>query len=151
MCRHPGVTVLSTTALSGREGCHYAWERGYRELGDQVFDVVAHDIYGGPGSGVAAPNPRSAAFTDARRTEVVVQLRNPDPLTVQPGARAPTSHRRRTATVTGVEYREGGRLLLSLSGPADGATRCELPGRRRGAVVSSTPPGSVCWPSGASR
>lgn len=117
-----GVTVLSTTALTAREGCHFAWERGYRELGDQAFAVAARDIHRGPSQGVAAPNPRSAAFTDARRTEVIVQLRTADPLTVQVGAGTDFTIDGSSATVTSVEFREGGRLVLSLSGPADGAT-----------------------------
>jgi hypothetical protein len=116
------VTLLSTSALTGREACHFAWEEGYRELGDQAFAVLARDIHRGPGGGVSAPNPRSAAFTDARRTQVVVQLRSVDPLTVRAGAGTDFTIDGSTATVTGVEYREGGRLVLSLSGPADGAT-----------------------------
>ncbi|MEU4773121.1 sialate O-acetylesterase [Micromonospora sp. NPDC023644] len=117
-----GVTVLSTNGLSGHQGCHFAWEEGYRELGDRVFRVLAHDLYGGPGDGVAAPDPRSAAFANAERTEVVVQLRDDDPLTVQPGAQADFRVNGGTVTVTGVAYRDGGRLVLTLSGPADGVS-----------------------------
>ncbi|MER5332807.1 sialate O-acetylesterase [Micromonospora sp. NPDC002717] len=117
-----GVTVLSTNGLSGHEGCHFAWEQGYRELGDRVFSVLAHDLYGGPGDGVASPDPRAAAFANAERTEVVVQLRDDDPLTVQPGAQVDFHVNGSTVTVTGVAYRDGGRLVLTLSGPAAGAT-----------------------------
>lgn len=52
-----GVTVLSTTGLSGHDGCHYAWAQGYREMGDHAFAVVARDLYQGPAEGVAPPNP----------------------------------------------------------------------------------------------
>jgi hypothetical protein len=117
-----GVTVLSTNGLSGHVGCHFAWERGYRELGDHVFAVLARDLHGGPGAGVAPPNPRSAAFTDAARTELVVQLRADDPLTVEPGVAADFRLTGTTATVVGVAYRGGGRLVLTLSGPAGPAT-----------------------------
>ena len=126
------VTVLHNGPV-GREGCHFAWERGYRELGDQAFAVAARDIHRGPGEGVAAPNPRSAAFTDARRTEVIVLLRNPDPLTVQAGAGTDFTIDGSTATVTGVEYREGGGPRRAcparpMRNPA------ELPGRCRALV-----------------
>lgn len=117
-----GVTVLSTNGLSGHEGCHFAWEQGYRELGDHAFAVVARDLYRGPGDGVAPPNPRSAAFADATRTEVVVQLRDDDPLTVEPGVAADFRIDGSRVTVVGVAYRPGGQLVLTLSGPADGAT-----------------------------
>ncbi|MGN9803959.1 sialate O-acetylesterase [Micromonospora sp. L32] len=117
-----GVTLLSTNGLSGHQGCHYAWEQGYRELGDRVFAVVARDLYGGPGEGVAPPNPRSASYSPAGRTEIVIQLRDDDPLTVEPGVAADFRIEGSKVTVVGVAYRDGGQLVLTLSGPADGAS-----------------------------
>jgi hypothetical protein len=117
-----GVTLLSTNGLSGHDGCHYAWEQGYREMGDHTFAVVARDLYNGPSAGVAPPNPRSATFSNPERTEVTVQLRGDDPLVVDPGVAADFRVVGSTATVTDVEYRAGGRLVLTLSAPADGAT-----------------------------
>ncbi|MFG3698622.1 sialate O-acetylesterase [Micromonospora sp. NPDC047620] len=117
-----GVTLLSTNGLSGHDGCHYAWEQGYREMGDHTFAVVARDLYHGPSAGVAPPNPRSASFSNPERTEVTVQLRSDDPLVVDPGVAADFRIHGSTATVTDVEYRAGGRLALTLSAPADGAT-----------------------------
>ncbi|MFF4879659.1 MULTISPECIES: sialate O-acetylesterase [unclassified Micromonospora] len=117
-----GVTLLSTNGLSGHDGCHYAWEQGYREMGDHTFAVVARDLYHGPSEGVAPPNPSAATFSNPERTEVTVHLRSDDPLTVDPGVAADFRVNGSTATVTGVEYRAGGRLVLTLSAPADGAT-----------------------------
>jgi hypothetical protein len=117
-----GVTVLSTNGLSGHDGCHYAWEQGYREMGDHTFAVVARDLYRGPSEGVSPPNPRSAAFSNAEHTEITVQLRSDDPLRVEPGVAADFRVSNTTVTVTGVEYRDGGRLVLTLSAPANGAT-----------------------------
>lgn len=117
-----GVTVLSTNGLSGQEGCHFLWEQGYRELGDHAFAVVARDLYRGPAEGVTPPNPRSAYFSDARRTELVVRLRTDDPLTVDPGVAADFRVDGSSVTVIGVAYRPVGELVLTLSGPADGAT-----------------------------
>ncbi|SIR07494.1 protein of unknown function [Micromonospora avicenniae] len=117
-----GVTVLSTTGLSGHQGCHFAWEQGYRELGDHTFAVVARDLYAGPSDGVLPPNPQSAAFADAARTELVIRLRADDVLTVDPGVGADFRIDGSTVTVTDVQYRDGGQLVLRLSGSADGAT-----------------------------
>lgn len=117
-----GVTVLSTTGLSGHDGCHYAWENGYRDLGDHAFTILARDLYGGPAAGVAPPNPRSARFSNAASTEITVQLRSNDPLTVDPGAGNDFRVDGTTVSVVGVAYRPGGQLVLTLSAPAAGAT-----------------------------
>ncbi|MGY0004090.1 sialate O-acetylesterase [Micromonospora sp. I033] len=124
-----GVTVLSTNGLSGQDDCHFGWEQGYRELGDHAFAVVSRDLYRGPGDGVAPPNPRSAAFVDAGRTAVVVRLRDDDPLTVQPGVAADFRIEGSGVDVVDVAYRPGGELLLTLSGPATGATGVSYLGR----------------------
>ncbi|WP_091312962.1 sialate O-acetylesterase [Micromonospora chersina] len=117
-----GVTVLSTNGLSGQEGCHFGWEQGYRELGDQAFAVLSRDLYGGPAAGVAPPNPRSASFLDAGRTAVVIRLRDDTPLTVQPGVAADFRIEGSAVSVVDVAYRPGGQLVLTLSAPATGAT-----------------------------
>ncbi|GAA2071461.1 hypothetical protein GCM10009780_03580 [Actinomadura alba] len=117
-----GVTVLSTNGLSGHDGCHYAWVDGYREMGDHTFAVVARDLYGGPSAGVAPPNPQSAAFSNADHSQVTVQLRSTDPLTVDPGSEADFQIDGSTVKVTSVAYEAGGKLVLTLSGPATGAT-----------------------------
>ncbi|WP_229399513.1 sialate O-acetylesterase [Micromonospora okii] len=137
-----GVTLLSTNGLSGQVGCHFAWEGGYRELGDHVFAVLARDLHGGPGAGVAPPNPRSAAFGDAARTELVVQLRGDDPLRVDPGVAADFRLAGTTATVVGVAYREGGRLVLTLSGPAGAATAVSYLGRAGAGPAIVNPTGA---------
>ncbi|MFE9654422.1 sialate O-acetylesterase [Micromonospora sp. NPDC006431] len=117
-----GVTLLSTNGLSGHDGCHYAWEQGYREMGDHTFAVVARDLYHGPAEGVAPPNPSTAAFSNPERTEITIQLRRDDPLTVEPGSAADFRVNGTAVTVTDVEYVAGGQLKLTLSAPADGAT-----------------------------
>jgi hypothetical protein len=116
------VTVLSTNGLSGHDGCHYGWVNGYREMGDHAFNVVASELYGGPAVGVLPPNPESATVSNADRTEITIQLRSDDPLTVENGVAGDFRVDGSAVTVTDVAYREGGQLVLSLSGPADGAT-----------------------------
>lgn len=116
------VTILSANGLNGHDGCHFAWVDGYQEMGDHTFAVVARDLYGGPADGVAPPNPASAAFSNAEQTEITVTLRSADPLTVEPGVGADFRVDGTIVTVTDVEYRAGGLLVLTLSGPAVGAT-----------------------------
>ena len=114
-----GVTLLSTNGLSGHDGCHYAYLGGYRDMGDHTFAVLARDLYGGPSAGVAPPNPFSVT---ASGSQLVVQLRSADPLAVDSGAAADFRLEGSTVTVTSVAYQPGGKLVLTLSGPAAGAT-----------------------------
>jgi hypothetical protein len=114
-----GVTLLSTTGLSGHDGCHYAYLGGYRDLGDHNFAVIARDLYGGASAGVSAPNPASVT---ASGSQLVVKLRTSDPLTVGAGSAADFRVEGSAATVSSVAYRAGGSLVLTLSGPATGVT-----------------------------
>jgi hypothetical protein len=114
-----GVTLLSTNGLSGHDGCHYAYLGGYRDMGDHTFAVLARDLYGGPSAGVTPPNPSGVT---ASGSQLVVQLRSADPLTVDSGAAADFRLEGSTVTVTSVAYQPGGRLVLTLSGPAADAT-----------------------------
>ncbi|WP_433007181.1 sialate O-acetylesterase [Kribbella sp. CA-294648] len=113
------VTLLSTTGLSGHDGCHYAYANGYRELGDQTFAVLARDLYGGPSAGVAPPNPAGVTKSG---TTLTVKLRSADPLTVDAGAGADFRLVGSTVSVNSVAYQAGGSLKLTLSGTPTGAT-----------------------------
>jgi hypothetical protein len=114
-----GVTILSTTGLSGHDGCHYAYAGGYREMGDHTFAVVARDLYGGPSAGVAPPNPSSVTKSG---TSLTVKLRSADPLTVEAGVGPDFRLVGSTVTVSSVVYQADGSLKLSLSGTPTGAT-----------------------------
>jgi hypothetical protein len=114
-----GVTLLSTNGLSGHDGCHYAYLGGYRDMADHTFAVLARDLYGGPSAGVAPPNPASVS---ANGSELTVQLRSADPLTVAAGAAADFRVEGAAVSVSAVVYQAGGKLVLTLSGPASGAT-----------------------------
>ncbi|TCC43093.1 sialate O-acetylesterase [Kribbella sindirgiensis] len=113
-----GVTVLSTTGLSGHDGCHYAYAGGYRDMGDHTYAVLARDLYGGPSAGVAPPNPLDVT---ASGSQLTVRLRSNDPLTVQDGVAADFRVDGAAVTVTSVAYQPG-KLVLQLSGPPTGAT-----------------------------
>jgi hypothetical protein len=114
-----GVTVLSTNGLSGHDGCHYAYLGGYRDMGDHTFAVLARDLYGGPTVGVAPPNPSGVS---ASGSQLVVQLRSTDVLTVDAGVAADFRVDGAGVAVSSVAYQAGGKLVLTLSGPAAGVT-----------------------------
>lgn len=133
-----GVVLLSTTALKGHDGCHYAYEGGYRNLGDHAFAAVARDLYGGPAAGVSAPNPASAELSGDR---ITVRMRTNDPLTVEPGAEADFRVAGAEVTVTGVRY-DAGALVLTLSGPATGAIGVSYLGHLRSGPVITNATGS---------
>lgn len=113
-----GVTVLSTTALDGMNGCHFAWLDGYQTLGDHNFATVARDLYGGPSAGVAAPEPVTAQLDTADPHRIVLTMRTPgDPLTVEAGAAADFRIDGQ-AVVTDVAALPGVGLELTLDQPA---------------------------------
>ncbi|MEV8373900.1 sialate O-acetylesterase [Kribbella sp. NPDC056861] len=110
-----GVTVLSTNGVSGHDGCHYSYLGGYRDLGDHTFAVLARDLYGGTKVGVAPPNPSTVT---ANGSQLVVQLRSTDALTVDAGVAAAFRVDGSIVSVSSVAYQAGGKLVVTLSGPA---------------------------------
>lgn len=81
------ISVMSTTALDGHDGCHYDYETGYRILGDRYADLLGRDLYGAqPELDVQPPNPATAILTDGGST-LVVRMRNEGSvLSFEPGA-----------------------------------------------------------------
>ncbi len=138
------VTVLSTTSLSGHDGCHYAYADGYREMGDQTFAVLARDLYGGPSAGVAPPNPASVTKSG---TTLTVKLRSTDPLTVDSGVRADFRLVGSTVTVSSVVYQADGSLKLTLSGTPTGATALVYQGHLKAgpAITNATGTGLLAF------
>lgn len=42
----PGTSVMTTMGLDGHDGCHYAYQRGYRQLADWLSLGILRDLYG---------------------------------------------------------------------------------------------------------
>jgi hypothetical protein len=128
--RVPGVSVMSTSAVGGHDGCHYRYT-GYREFGDRIARLVLRDLYGFPVPAAAdAPNPAEAVWTSAARDAIRIRLRDPhEVLRVDAGIEAwfevdaPES-------VTAVTAAPG-ELLVQLSGPSS-ATRVSWIGHEKG-------------------
>ncbi|MEE9384158.1 MAG: PKD domain-containing protein [Nannocystaceae bacterium] len=120
---YEAITVMSTTALNGHEGCHYAFANGYESLGDRYAALLGRDLYGlVPDADVEPPNPKLARFTDAGAAVVVTMRNETSELTYQDGAHA--DFRLENApgiTVTGGSV-QGHQLILRLSGDGSAAT-----------------------------
>lgn len=115
----PNMSVMSTTGLDAHDGCHYAYENGYRELGDRYVGLLSRDMYGAPGTpGIVPPNPMTATMV-AGSTEISIDMRDPmQTLTFDDGAAA--NFRIEGAAVTVVSGSiVDKRIVLELSGPVD--------------------------------
>jgi hypothetical protein len=83
----PNTSVMSVTALDGHDGCHYAYENGYRELGERFARVLARDLYEG------TPEPDTDAIDVARATvsgdTITIETRSDaSAITIDSGAEA---------------------------------------------------------------
>jgi hypothetical protein len=89
---YSNIVVMSTTGLPQRteDYCHYAYDTGYRVLGEQLSRLVLRDLYGATQpSQIAPPNIEFAYFSDPTGTNVTIVTRNSeDQLTLDSGARA---------------------------------------------------------------
>ncbi len=125
----PEMTVMSTTALDGHDGCHYAYAEGYEELGNRYAGLLGRDLYEeSPANDVQPPNPASAQFA-AGGTQILVTLRNAaSTVTWQDGAQA--DFQVDGAGVTVMSGSAAGNVVtLQLSGDGSAATGLTYFGR----------------------
>jgi len=74
---YDGISVMSTTGLDGHDGCHFAYENGYRNLGERYAAMLARDLYGGDDlPDIEPPNPSRAYFSATDGSEVTLVMRN---------------------------------------------------------------------------
>ncbi|MFI1063830.1 FG-GAP-like repeat-containing protein [Streptomyces spororaveus] len=120
----PGVTVLSTTGISGQgpDNCHYYYVGGYRDLADRDFLSMARDYYGGSAAASTAPDAQKAWFSKADHTEITIALRNgADALVAGCGPATNFVINGSPVSVVSMAVRAG-YIHLRLTGPATGAT-----------------------------
>jgi tetratricopeptide (TPR) repeat protein len=68
------VVVMPSVGIKSHDGCHYTTD-GYRELGDNIARLVARDFYrSSDTAGIAPPMLRKASFSNARRTEIILEF-----------------------------------------------------------------------------
>jgi PKD repeat protein len=123
------MTVMSTNALDGHDGCHYAYAEGYEELGNRYAGLLGRDLYEeAPAQDVEPPNPESAQFAGGG-TQIVLTLRNAQSdVTWQDGAQI--DFRLEGSAVTVISgAAEGNVVTLTLSGDGSAATGLTYLGR----------------------
>jgi len=118
---HPDVTVMSTTAAPGHDGCHFFYT-GYRELGERMARVLARDMYGSRDTqDIDPPDVASARFVGASGDQLELTFVDPDDtLLWDAGNEQFFQLDDGTAVLSGAV--SGNRLTLSLAGPSTAAT-----------------------------
>jgi hypothetical protein len=108
--------LMSTTGMN-HDSTHYFYQNGYERAGEDIYRLVAADLYGvNPAANIYPPAIDSAWFLRCNRREISLQLRYPaDSYHWTPGWE--TDFRLEGATETGVDSGqiEGARLILHLS------------------------------------
>ena len=117
------VQVISSTGLNGHDGCHFSYARGYEDLGQIAFRIVARDFYGSQDAqGIDPPNIDQALFTNPLRSEITLRFRDPDDAMLwEAGSEFYFRLEGSQVKVTG--GRAGGpTVVMQLSGDGSGAT-----------------------------
>ncbi|MDM4764432.1 sialate O-acetylesterase, partial [Galbitalea sp. SE-J8] len=109
------ITVLSVTGVPAHDGCHFRYPSGYEVIADEAAAVVARDAFGGPTSGVSAPDPVSVTGASQDRALIVNLRSKTDTLTVHGDPSVDFALTGTSAQVISVTYLPGGRLRLGLS------------------------------------
>ncbi len=125
--KFPGIEVMTTEGVDGRYNqsglgyCHYVYTGGYQTIGNQIFAVVARDLYGAPAlSNLDSLNFAYAYYSQPGHNEITIITRNAvDSITFQSGAQADFIVQGSGVTVTS-STASGNTIVLQLSG--DGST-----------------------------
>lgn len=117
----PDVVVLTTTGLDGHDGCHYYYTDGYETIGNQLYNVMAEELYGVPaGQNTYPPNLDTAFLTNGGASAVLRMRDADDPLVFDAGAENDFIVTCSDVTVTGGTV-AGNEISLTFSGDASAA------------------------------
>ena len=64
------VTPISTTGLDGHDGCHFRYEDGYQQMGDNVARIIRSELYGENLDNAVAPDIVTASRFDDTTLEL---------------------------------------------------------------------------------
>ncbi|MEY9997068.1 hypothetical protein ABIE67_009100 [Streptomyces sp. V4I8] len=145
----PNTSVMTTMGLDGHAGCHYVYQRGYRQLADWLSLGMLRDLYHTPPVTPAdPPNPLNASWANSARTSIRVNLTDASQtLRCAPGSKAGFVLYGTTARVADVRCGTG-YFNLVLNGPGVGLTTIAYAGHRGTATSDSTP--TTAWITNAS-
>ena len=127
--KFPGIEVMTTEGVDGRYNqsglgyCHYVYSGGYETIGNQIFGVVARDLYGAPALGnLDSLNVAYAYYSQPGHNEITIITRNvSDSITFQSGAQADFVVQGSGVTVTSGTA-SGNKIILELSGDGNTGT-----------------------------
>ena len=120
------TSVMSTTGLDGHDGCHFLYERGYRELGDNYANLLARDLYGATAHDVEAVDVLAARLTET--AIVITTTGDASRLWVDPGVEAFFEARGGTRQIQEIRA-VGAELFLEL-GPGNDPVAVAFVGHR---------------------
>jgi hypothetical protein len=145
----PDTSVMTTMGLDGHAGCHYVYQRGYRQLADWLSLGILRDLYGiTPATPADPPNPLNASWANSARTGIRVNLTDASQsLRCAPGSNADFVLYGTTARVADVRCGTG-YFNLVLNGPGTSLTAIAYSGHRGTATNDSTP--TTAWITNAS-
>lgn len=118
------VRLMSTTGIDAQaDGCHFPYTDGYEKIGDNLFRLMARDLYGETQrTDVEPPDVDFAYFSDANRGEITIALKNPsDTYSWANGAEEDFDLSDGSVSVTAGRVEEN-RIALTLNTPATSDT-----------------------------
>lgn len=83
----PNCQTISSNGLNGHDGCHFKFEKGYKELGLQIAALAARDFYNSTHrTNIDPPNLQDCFYSDASKKEITLRLTHPqDMVFTDPG------------------------------------------------------------------
>ncbi len=71
----PNCQTISSNGLDAHDGCHFKFEKGYRELGMQLAALAGRDFYNSSRTkNIDPPNIKDCYYSNATKTEITINL-----------------------------------------------------------------------------
>ncbi len=112
---NPDWQIMSSTGMN-HDSSHYHYQNGYQRAGEDIYRLLATDLYDQPNANdVFPPAPDSAWFANADHTELVLRLRHAgDTYTWTPGWEGDLRLEAQFNTPVTGAHMEGDLLVLTL-------------------------------------
>ena len=139
----PEVTLVSTSALPGHDGCHFSPE-GYAELGSHLATLFQRDQFGTDfGAGVEGPRPVAIRFANNSRRTVEIILHDSDDVVLLNDTKEFSSSAKRRK-ITRMKATPG-RIILRFNRPLPKRATLRYVGAELPVVTSSQGVGMVAF------
>ena len=126
---HDDVEIMSTSASTHRsDDCHFTWENGYQEFGNNVYRLVARDIYGIDADNIEPPQVDRIEQSGDRELTLFMRQKN-DTYTWVDDAEDDFKTEGENLRVTSGKI-DGYKVILTFSGDVDDVTALSYLGRQ---------------------